>query len=353
MVPDKEGFLYPVIDDSKCINCKLCEKVHEERLKITLGEPLKCYAMRDEDLMKPSSGGIAHLLSKRTILAGGIVYGAVFDGKAKHVRCEKTEELDALRGSKYAQSEIGLIYKSVQKDLNDKRPVLFIGTPCQIEGLRAFVKKDYDNLLTVDVVCHGAPSNQMLNDYLDTICTAENLQSLTFRDKSKGWGINGAIYLKDGSKKPLWASASSYLSYFLDGSLYRDSCYECRFTSKNRPGDITLGDYWGIEKMHPEFNSELGVSAVICNTEKGKKAIGEILDKVEYVESTFEKIAEANTQLREPAVNKNPRIKEIYAEEGWKGIDREFQKKSWLDRNKSQLKSLIPTKIKKVLKRAM
>lgn len=372
MQPSETGHLYPAIDAEKCIGCGNCMQVHERRVSVAGIEekqPVIAYGAKEKETNTASaSGGIAGLLAADTVENRGVVYGAVFNSAfhVHHIRCAMSDSFSRLSGSKYVQSDLEDIFCYVRADLEAGIPVMFTGTPCQIEGLKAYLNKDYENLLTVDIVCHGVPSQRMFDDYLKTLTAHYSkwteITGFTFRDKSSGWGIDGKITLTsypqpctdgDTFHKKLWASKEPYFYYFLNGSLYRESCYVCPFTSVHkRPADITLCDFWGIEKVNPDFNAENGVSGILCNTAKGAEAIARILDKCEWFETTPENIAAGNTQLRTPSVNSNPAVLKAYAEKGWDGVIEEYNKEPWLKRHSSQIKRLVPKKIKEKYKQA-
>ena len=348
---DEYGFKYPVINSS-CINCNACVNVHERRKALSLNEPVKAYAAKTNKNIESASGGIAALLSRKIVEEGGVVYGAAFgyDFEVSHRRCDSPSSITALAGSKYVQSDLKDTFLNVKKDLAAGKTVLFTGTPCQVEGLYAYLDKKPPRLITLDIVCHGVPSGKMWQDYVETLEKSGEISNLTFRDKSLGWGINGSVTYKNGRKVVLWGSKEPYLHYFLNGSIYRPNCYECRFAGENRPADITLGDYWGIEKEIPKFNIEGGVSAVIANTKKGQRLIESVLEECEYAVSSFDSISKGNTQLRKPSVNSEPEILEVYKSEGWPGVEKAFAKVGFFKKNSSFIKSLVPKGIKKRLK---
>lgn len=213
----------------------------------------------------------------------------------------------------------------------------------------------------MDIICHGVPSEKIFQSYLNFIEDKyeSKLTYFTFRDKNIGWGINGKAVFENqvGKKKKvtLWQSGSSYLFYFIKGWIYRESCYRCKYAGAHRHGDITLGDYWGIEKQHPEFLSDgwdesKGISVVIANTEKGKAAL-EGLQGVEFRQSTFEKAAVANGQLRHPSEQgKRSEILELYRSGGWNALEQRYQKRIGIRKYSSQIKAVIPLGLKRWLK---
>ncbi len=280
MKEDEYGYLYPEIDEEKCVRCGQCKKVCAFQKREETNVPLDCYAAVNanvEQVSKSASAGIFAAIAEKVICDGGIVYGVAFTRNwgVHHVAIDNLEDLAKLQGSKYAHSNIERTYSEAKNELQTGRRVLFSGTPCQIAGLREFLGKEYENLVTVDIVCHGVPSVRMLQDYLKTIEDKHRgkITEFIFRDKSIGWGKNGSAVI-NGKKIKIWQSASSYLYYFTKGWLYRENCYRCPYACEHRPADITLGDYWGIEKQHPEllgkgrWDESKGISCVIINTKK-------------------------------------------------------------------------------------
>lgn len=274
------GFIYPVIDADKYVRCGKCKTVCAFQNSGVKNSPIECYAAVSKNVEQSknsASAGIFAAIATKIIEDGGIVYGAAFDEdwKVHHISAETLDQLCALQGSKYAHSDIERIYSDVKEQLTIGRQVLFSGAPCQVSGLQGYLGGEYENFLTIDIVCHGVPSNRMFQDYLKTLENRHGgkVTSFTFRDKSIGWGINGSAVIK-GKKRKIWQSASSYLYYFTRGWIYRENCYICPYACEHRPADITLGDYWGIEKEHPEllgksrWDESKGVSCLIVNSAK-------------------------------------------------------------------------------------
>jgi coenzyme F420-reducing hydrogenase beta subunit len=317
MKQDVEGFLFPAIDENKCIKCKQCEKICPA---ITQGEerkPLNVYAAKNlnEDIRyQSSSGGIFTLLAENIIHEGGIVFGAKFndDWEVVHSYVETIEELSVFRGSKYVQSEIGNMYKITKDFLIAGRKVLFSGTPCQIAGLKEFLLKDYANLLTVDIVCHGVSSPLVWKKYLNEIVNiiTHNLSRIVdikFRDKIYGWSytmIFSISYLSENAKeKRLFTETeqtNSFMKGFLKNMYLRLSCYKCPVKSLKSGSDITLGDYWKIWNILPDFDDKKGVSLVMVNTEKGKKFY-ELLNKNDH-ETTYAEAITCNSMIEKSII---------------------------------------------------
>ncbi|HAF85225.1 MAG TPA: hypothetical protein DCG32_02410 [Sphaerochaeta sp.] len=281
MVQDTKGFLYPQVDEEQCIDCGLCLQacpyVSDSNLNSDLFPDTIVYAAKHPDdatRMQSASGGAFTAISDYILEHQGVVYGAGYDAglTACHMRASSTGQRDHLRGSKYVQSNLGDTYKTVEQDLQNSLRVLFTGTPCQVAGLRNYLQKDYENLLLVDLICHGVPSQKVFKDYLSQMEQQEGSAVIdcTFRDKSKGWkNLVMSLDFQSGTKK-IEASNSTFYSLFIDGTILRPCCYECKFSNFNRPSDITIGDFWGIEQTFPLFDDEKGISLILVNSRKGE-----------------------------------------------------------------------------------
>ena len=297
MREDEEGFLYPVVDSSHCIDCNLCKKVCPELYPKEMREPLHVYAAKHKNeqvRLASSSGGIFTLLAEKIIDEGGVVFGVRFNNNwdVVHDYTETMEGLAVFRGSKYVQSYMGDCYLKAKSFLEQGRKVMFTGTPCQIAGLKNFLRKDYDNLLTVDVVCHGVPSPKVWQVYLDEIARKGGKNSvlshpivekteinhIDFRSKSIGWKkFSFALTLSkataDGEKNTVLLSSifteNPYMNAFLSNLSLRPSCYDCPAKAGKSGSDITIADFWGIEDVLPEFDDDKGISLVLSYSEKG------------------------------------------------------------------------------------
>lgn len=299
MEPDEKGFLYPIVDEARCIDCGLCLQacpaIKGEQIGAELFPDTLVYAAKhqnDQSRSMSASGGAFTAISDYILEKHGVVYGAGYDTSMKvcHMRTTSSKQRDLLRGSKYVQSDLGNVYKEVQQDLKDGRNVLFTGTPCQVAGLRAYLQTEYEKLLLVDLLCYGVPSAKIFSEYVAQVEEQEGkpLINCTFRDKSKGWR-HLLLNLDFGSRNiVLDAPSSPYYNLFLKGTILRPSCYACPFCSFDRPGDITIGDFWGIEDSLSEFEDEKGVSLVLVNSQKGEHAFQGFSKHLEYIRSTHE-----------------------------------------------------------------
>ena len=282
MKEDEEGFLYPEADASLCIGCGLCEKVCPVLHQGDARKPLAVYAAknRDENVrMASSSGGIFSLLAERVIDDGGVVFGARFDDNWEviHDFAETKEKLVAFRGSKYVQSDTNTTYKEVKEYLDKGKLVLYTGVACQIAGLRAFLKQDYDNLILVDILCHGGPSPKVYKKYLSEMAKGRKIKKVDFREKAYwGWGTASSIFFEDGSIYRNDCFKDEYWRAFLSGLSTRECCKECYYANTERIGEFSIGDFWGIDLIEQQINDRLGTSIVLANNEKAKKILVEL-----------------------------------------------------------------------------
>lgn len=302
MVEDSEGFLYPQVDEEACVNCGLCEKVCNELQPYDTREPLQVLAAINKDekvRQKSSSGGIFHLLAEKTIREGGVVFGARFDENWQVVidYAEDMEGVEAFMGSKYVQARMENAYVDAKRFLNEGRKVLFSGTPCQVAGLHKFLRKSYDNLLSVDLICHGVPSPKVWRVYLEEVVKqGQSISCVEFRNKEKGWK-NFCFFLShNGVGKtvsmlsPL--SENHFMKAFLGNIILRPSCYECKVKDCSSQSDITIADFWGIETLFPQMDDNKGTGMVFVNTEKGKSVLD--FAQMRVAETTYDSIRPLN-----------------------------------------------------------
>ena len=313
MKPDKEGFLSVYIDRDKCVDCGLCQNRCPQNALIQKSKPLMSFAVRDKNTeeLKVSASGGAFAAAARVILQrGGVIVGAAYrdDMTVGHFVVDRLEDLHKVQSSKYVQSNTEATYSQVKALLSNGREVLYSGTPCQIGGLRAYLRKDYDTLYTMDLICHGVASPKLFAKYLVWLGgkMKGKIIGYDFRDKSCGWGLDYMTKTKTKTKtKP--STLDPYYYHFLKGTTYRECCYRCNYCTKERVGDITIGDYWGIEKEHPEFYSTNGVSCLLLNSKKGERLWSIVKDEFETLESTFEQVAKANHNLTRPTLRSSLR----------------------------------------------
>lgn len=301
MTPDDEGFYYPQVDASSCIDCKLCERVCPLLHKPAQHDVLNVYGAKNPDdavRFTSSSGGMFTLFAMQVLNSGGTVFGAELDENLQvcHVGISDKNDLSKLRGSKYVQSKMDGIFKQVRTLLSAGQKVLFSGTPCQIAGLKGFLMKDYDNLLTVDVVCHGVPSAKVYNKHLQEIAAAANeeVQQVKFRDKGNGWKHGKTLFLTAHQRFGASKRKETYMRLFLNNVSIRPSCADCAFNNKRSLADITIADYWGVNKQFPEFDDDKGVTLVLINTAKGQQLFDDVKADTTFISTDFAKGAQYN-----------------------------------------------------------
>lgn len=284
MTEDSEGFLYPVIDKNKCVHCNLCEK----RCPNNPSEPnanQKTYISycKDDDVKENSaSGGIFYPIAKYIIERKGLVFGVCYDDNlvAHHEYVTTLKDLKKFQGSKYVKSDLGNSYKEIEKFLKEDKYVLFTGTPCQCQGLRAFLKKDYDKLLTCEIICHANPSPRILKLYLKNIEKIYNqkVKNIWFRTKKNGWKTSTPIIeLKNNQM----IEEDSYYKAFVTELINRPSCSSCRFCGSTRYSDFSIGDMWGIDKIDLSVkDDDTGISLFCVNSKKGNEILKKIKDEL-------------------------------------------------------------------------
>ena len=312
MTTDAEGFLTPNVDNNKCVECKLCEKV------CPVISPLQykgfmnpgAYAVWSEpDRKLSSSGGAFSAFARYVLSQGGVVFGAAFDEElhCKHIEIQDMDGLAVLRGSKYVQSEIGDTFAQIRNRLRADRRVLFCGTPCQVAGLKNFLRKPYPNLLTLDLICHGVPSDAVFKGYLKKISSrfAADVEGYEFRDRD-GCGTSPSVSVC-GKFRRIYGVDALYMEAFNASAIFRKCCYQCPYSGIPRVGDCTLGDFWGIGRYGKPFKHDTmkGVSLVLANTEQGEAAIHQLADC--YIEErTLEEALIENHNLKKASLpNRN------------------------------------------------
>lgn len=299
MKNDEEGFLYPIIDNDLCIECKLCKKVcgfQNENSFSDYSRDVKVYAAKHKDIdirMKSTSGGVFTALSDFVLENRGVIFGASLDSKMKvcHKKVYTKIERDKLRGSKYVQSDLRDSFSEIKELLGKDKKVLFTGTPCQCDGLKEYLKNiNTDNLVLCDIVCHGVPSPRIFDDYLKMLNSksSSKVKGYYWRDKVNGWHTHTEkVVYEDGSEDFKSKITKIYKELFYSHSILRPACHNCKYTNLNRCSDITIADFWGIEKIMPEFDDNKGVSLVILNSNKGRDLFDNIKVSLDYKESNI------------------------------------------------------------------
>ncbi len=335
MQPDEEGFLYPHVDSASCVNCGLCEKVCPVLHPPFLPDMPAAYAAKLKDtvsLSKSSSGGMFTALAQPILEKGGVVFGAGFDKdwNVCHQYAETLKDLDKLRRSKYVQSDIGKTFQQAKQFLDKGRQVLFTGTPCQIVGLKNYLGKDYENLLTVDIICHGVPSPGVWQKFLEENFSNKPITAIDFRDKTIGWDASYLSITVHGKEVPmlplylrpfkkLFFARKGYLfrslfclSFFISNLYERPSCHKCHFKGSSRAADFTIGDLWGIQYICPHFYDKKGVSALLINTPKGKCFFEQIQNSLLYESVPLELLVKYNPYYA-TSVSEHPKRAEFFA----------------------------------------
>lgn len=365
MKPDTMGFIYPEVDVSKCVECGLCEKVcafnddYDKSLNLSVPE---AYGARHKDMseVETSRSGAAFIAISDWILEqGGIVYGVGYADhfRVVHKRAVTKEERDEFKGSKYVQSDMGTIFRQVKQDLRDGKIVLFSGTPCQTAGLNSYIGKKYrENLYLVDIVCHGVPSPYIWRDYLSYIEKKykKKVSVVNFRDKGEyGWVAHKETFIfEDGEK--ITPEQSPYTDLFYKHIMLRRSCGSCHYCNTVRPSDITIADFWGIEKTNTEINKDnKGVSLLLVNTDKGHRVLEEIKNKLYLISAKLDDCLQAN--LMHPSIlnAKSKEFESLYVKRGFTSVLKKYTNvglKNKLIYNIKLLKYKIHTRLGNLIK---
>lgn len=307
------GHLYPIIETETCIDCGLCQKNCPILNPAELKKPLVAYAAwskDEEDYKSSTSGGAASVISQYVIEHGGVIYGCAMlpDIEVKHIRVDSIADIKKLKGSKYVQSNMEDVYPQLKEDVKSGRMTLFIGSPCQAAAVKKLFKVQPDNLILVDLICHGVPSQEILKKHIKRIVPYPHYDTVYFRDGNlnrvclrvyvDGKEVYSRYHIPSPRRYDEW-----YLDTFLDGYTYRGSCYNCKFACQQRVSDITIGDYWGLGKnipadyipAHPH-----GCSVILPSTERGRKIVENLSSMMNIYERTVEEAAKGNTQLNRP-----------------------------------------------------
>lgn len=337
MSEGKDGFVLPVIDSDLCVGCGACARACglNRGVGSNSAGPFYAAAGRD-DVSESASGGVFGAVAREVISAGGVAYGAAYECEGNtlrvlHRRAASVDELRPLLNSKYVQSDAGVCFVDVKADIREGRQVLFCGTPCQVAGLKGFLGRDYENLTTVDLVCHGVPSGRMFADCVEDYGKqlGSPVVDFRFRCKREGWGHSLLLLLlEDGREATIPAPKSPYYDMFLNLKTLRDSCYRCPYAGRFRAGDLTIGDFWGVDVNRPDvlkdsekFNQMKGVSCLLVNNDRGREFI-KSSNALDLYPVEFDDIAKGNDQLRHPSDLPNDRglYIDAFAKGGWKSI---------------------------------
>ena len=330
MVWNNDGFLIPHADETTCIHCGLCLKQCIAMKPTNSDQPnnascsvYAAWSTAPELQNQSSSGGIFSALALEVIKQNGIVYGVIWENPYDAVfsSAESAAELASMRGSKYTQAIPGKVYQNVLTQLKKGRQVLFAGTSCQVHALKKYIKKPYDNLLCIDIVCHGVPSRLLLNKYIKEAeaNSKKTIHHISFRDKPEGWRrFHVTRHYTDKTTDSLPLGHDNYMRLFLSDKILNQACYDCPYIKATREGDISLGDFWGIETYHPEAPLKQGVSAVITNTAKGTRAFLKLKEKqqINFIQEAFEHLiphqAGFRRHVQSPPYDRHLVLKELH-----------------------------------------
>lgn len=310
MVKDKMGFSYPIVNVDKCTDCGLCNKtcqfVHDYKTYSGSFEK-KVYGVRyrkEEQLLRSQSGAASFAIVEAFIKIGGVVYGVGYKDDSFYVchkRVESLKDAEQFVGSKYVQSDLNNCFLEIKDDLINGKKVLFIGTGCQVAGLKSYIPvKLHESLYTVDIVCHATPSPAIWKDNIEYLerKNGARIVEVNFRDKKYGWRSFYETYKLSNGKE---IRSESYTFLFFEHLSMRKSCSKCPFTNVERVGDLSISDFWGWHKFHEEWNDNKGVSMIMINTDKGLDIFERIKNKILYIESNMQQVLELQPQLSYPS----------------------------------------------------
>lgn len=351
MTNDKEGFWYPEVDNDKCIKCgkciNVCPPINYEAAK---NQPI-AYACinKDESIrLESSSGGIFTLIAEKIIENGGVIFGAEFGERFEvvHGYVDTKNEIKRFRGSKYVQSKIGDTYKKAKEVLDSGKEVLFSGTPCQISGLKTFLGKSYNNLLCIDIICHGVPSPMVWKKYIKyrEEKAGSSTERIAFRRKDEGWKRYSVSFtFKNDTEYRQNFREDLFMKAFLKDICLRPSCYDCKFKTIHRESDLTLADFWGVQNILPDLDDDMGTSLILVNSDAGQAMLEQIKEKVTCKKVDLNEAIKYNAAAIK-SVEHNPKRKYFFKEINAVPFDKLVNKycsEKLVVRFKRKLKALI------------
>ena len=350
---DSMGNLFPVIDYSKCVECKKCEKSCPIKNNISINYPNKAYAawsLDQKDRKTSTSGGSASVFYQQAISDNMYICGVEYDNDfhVKHTISRDIESILKFKQSKYVYSEVDNIYELVKEKLDNGEDVLFISLPCKVAGLLGFLNKKYDNLITIDIVCHGTPSYKILDDHIKFVDKKRIGKNLRFRDDNQMLfdvsSKSKTVYRKYGKE-------DTYMAAFLEGLDYRESCYHCQFAKSKRISDITISDFWGLGSEIPfEHEYSGAISAVLINTQKGMDFFEKCKHRFFYEERPVEEAIKGNAQLNSPTKHhlKRNLFEEMYKSVGFEKAVKKCLHKEMFNSRIKRRKASMRMKIRKL-----
>ena len=364
MAEDKAGFVYPKADSNLCIECGLCEKVCPMTKDNQAKRNMRVFAAvnKNEQMrLSSASGGAFTALAQWIFDKGGVVVGCAWNENLmpEHIVIRSMSSIHKLQGSKYVQSNPAHIYCQVKEHLQNDKYVLFSGTPCQCAAIREYLGKPFEKLFCVELICHGVPNARMFRNYLDLLeekYGGGTITDINFRDKKLGWGALLRIdYMKNGKRRTKYLKPEEsyyYYNFFHKGLFYRESCYRCRFASESRQSDFTVGDYWGGQRIHPEFGSEKGISVLIATGKKAIAALPELEKYAVLVETDFNDARKENGQLTNPSSKSEDydTLLGQLVEYGPKKFDAIFRRTHRKDAIMGMVKRSVPLPLKRFLR---
>lgn len=330
MVEDEQGFLYPIVDEEKCINCDICNLSCPMLKTYSSLNEYSAYAVKHKDicvLNDSTSGGIFTAVSDYILDQGGVVYGAALDNEmvVRHIRGISPKERNRMRGSKYVQSDLGNTLEQVRNDLSAGKTVLFTGTPCQVAGLKSYLKKEYDNLICMDLVCYGVANPRVFRDHIYLLSKKLHtiIKGYSFRPKKWGWHANRALVFGDHKVFHSTPYTDLWSQLYYSRIVTRPSCNKCPYSNLYRNGDISIGDCQGIDKVLPNFGSYNGVSLAIVNTQKGRAVFDAISNAVVYEQLNIEDIMQPPLKGPGKANKSSDQFYAIYNQYGYEAAIRD------------------------------
>lgn len=360
MVEDVEGFTYPkIVNVASCISCGSCERVcpvlGQKEEKESLTRAFAALSKNDSLRMESSSGGVFSELSEIVLKLGGIIYGASYDknGSVEHIAVDNMENLGKLRGAKYSQSNLKDSFPTIKKQLDSGINVLFSGTPCQVGGLKAFLKKDYDNLLCIDFVCHGVPSPLVWKKYVKYRAQIDDNDNppdyINLRNKESGWtnySYSVEFAYSKGKRYLRKNNEDLFMNLFVNNYILRNSCSACHFKGYSRVSDITLGDFWGIWDINSEMDDNRGTSLVLIHSVKGEELFRAASGNIKSSQVTLEQASMMNPSLLQSSVPQPSRdnvLRDI--------IQNGFETAITIFQSNQSAKTLLPVKIRRIFSR--